>query len=478
MNHDSSATRIAAAIERDLVGLAAGARLPSQRELVARHSASASTIAQAIALLTQRGLVESRPGAGSFRATPRPAGTRGDSRWQDAALELTEHLDHGVGGERRYVTGALGQTLGAYGAVVVDLNGGYLHPSLGPTTLLSASLTRVSRRAEAWERPPAAGVPELRDWFARDIAPDLGRSDILVAPGGQAALATTLRALTQPGDTVVVESPTYPGTLAAALAAGLRPRGLPLDGEGLVPSYLDEALTRTHARVVVVQPLHHNPTGVTMGAERRREIRAVARAHDAFVIEDDFARHLTHTDASTPPAPMIADDGDGTVIHLRSLTKPTSPNLRIAAIAARGPVMRRLREAAVTDALLVPALLQHTALDVVTAPGWRRAQRDLAENLRRRRDACVTHLVRGLGADVLDVVNRGGYHLWLTCPDERDGAEVASAALAAGVAVTPGANYYQAGHGGVPRVRLSYVAAPDEAELERGVARLVEVLRD
>jgi DNA-binding transcriptional MocR family regulator len=116
-----------------------------------------------------------------------------------------------------------------------------------------------------------------------------------------------VRALAQPGDPVILESPTYPGTIAAAYAAALRPVPVPLDGEGMRPDYLDEALTRTRARVIVVQPLFQNPTGASLSATRQDEIRAISRRHGAFVVEDDFARHLTHADAVPVPPPMIAD---------------------------------------------------------------------------------------------------------------------------------------------------------------------------
>src|SRR5262245_651713 len=85
-----------------------------------------------------------------------------------------------------------------------------------------------------------------------------------------------------------------------------------------------------------------NPTGASFSVARQSDIRRIARGHGAFVIEDDFARHMTHADASAPPLPMIAGDPYGTVIQIRSLTKVTSPNLRVGALAARGPVAAKL----------------------------------------------------------------------------------------------------------------------------------------
>lgn len=453
-----------------------GARLPSQRELVRRFGASATTIAQALGHLSLQGLVETRPGAGTYRATPARETKVGDTSWQDAGLELTEGLEERPALARRFAASALSQTLAITSPEVVDLNGGYLHPTLQPAGLLANALTRVSRRPETWERPPAAGVPALRDWFARDIGAGLTRHEVLIAPGGQTALAITLRALTGPGDAVVIEAPTYPGTIAAAHAASLRTVPVPLDEHGLIPEHLDEALSRSQARVVVAQPLHQNPTGACMSPERQQQIRQIVRQHDAFLIEDDFARHLTHRGTWTAPPPLIDDDPDGTVIHIRSLTKVTSPNLRVAAIAARGPVLGRLQSALTIDTLLVPAVLQHTALDVVTAPGWRRALTTLQSELQQRCLLSITTLTDALGDRVLPHRPRGGYHLWMDLPDHRSGTDVARSALAAGVAVTPGQNYYAPGNDQRATIRISYVAAPTHHDLQASLTRLAHSL--
>lgn len=89
---------------------------------------------------------------------------------------------------------------------------------------------------------------------------------------------------------MLVESPTYPGVLAVARAAGLRPVPVPVDPEGVRTDLLADAFAATGARVFVCQPLFQNPTGAVLSAARRPEVLAIARAAGAFVVEDDFAR--------------------------------------------------------------------------------------------------------------------------------------------------------------------------------------------
>jgi DNA-binding transcriptional MocR family regulator len=477
MNHDSSSHALASVLATEIEDQPAGTQIATHRELVRRFGVSATTVSEALAHLAGRGLIASRPGAGTYRTETRPMTRPGDTSWQEAALELTNGIDSATGTTRRYKAPALLGALASPGPDVVDLNGGYLHPGLQPLTHLGTALSRAARRPEAWNRPPAGGVPELRDWFAADIGGGLGRHDILVCGGGQSALATTLRALGQPGDPMVIESPTYPGTMAAAHAAGLRTIPVPLDAEGLRTDYLDDALTRTRARIVIVQPLFQNPSGASLPVQRQQAIREIARRHGAFVIEDDFARHMGHADAGPTPPPLIADDPDGTVVHIRSLTKVASPNLRVGALAARGPVMARLRSAHVVDTMFVPAPLQYTVLELVTAPAWRRSLAALATALEHRRKVAVGAVTATFGPDALTVRPRGGYHLWVSLPGHLDGAEFAAAALVSGVALTPGDHYYPV-DSSTPHFRLSYVGAPSAADVDDAVRRLSPLLAE
>jgi DNA-binding transcriptional MocR family regulator len=458
----------------EIEALPPGARVPTHRELVRRFGVSATTVADALAVLAHRGLVESRPGAGAFRTEARPIPRAGDSSWQETALGLTARGDAAHGSPRTFDAPGLLATLATPAADVIDLNGGYLHPELQPLGMLSAALARAGRRAEAWNRPAVGGLPELRDWFAADIGGGLGRHDVLICGAGQGALATALRALAQPGDPVVIESPTYPGATAAALAAGLRPIAVPLDANGMRADELEAVLARTHARVVVLQPLHQNPTGVSVSSQRAGELLEIARRHRAFIVEDDFARHLVHQDARPLPAPLVADDPDGVVVHIRSLTKATSPNLRVGALAARGPVMARLRSALVIDTMFVPAPLQHTALEVVTSPSWRRSLTALAKALRHRREVATDAVAASLPGGAQLRPPKGGYHLWVPLPPHADSRAFAAEALRLGVAVTPGDNYFPAGRG-APHVRLSYVAAPAPADVNEAIRRLAAI---
>lgn len=437
-----------------------------------RHQVSPVTVSRAIAALVAEGSVVSRPGAGVFRAEPRrSANAPGDTSWQEVALSAEAGVPPARSAD---ATGVL-TALALAPPEVIDLNGGYLHPSLQPERALAAALARAGRRPGAWSRPPLEGLPELRAWFARDIAESVTASDVLIGAGGQSALTTALRSLAAPGAPVLVESPTYPGLLAVARAAGLRPVPVPVDADGVRTDLLADAFAASGARVFACQPLFQNPTGAVLAPERRAEVLRIARAAGAFVVEDDFARRLVHADAPPLPPPLVAADTDGVVVHIRSLTKPTSPNLRVAALVARGPALARLRAVQAVDSFFVPRPLQEATLELVAAPAWAQHLRALTGALRERRQALAGALER-LRPELLPPrLPYGGYHLWLRLPEGHDPRTLAAAALRAGVAVTPGGPYFTA-EPPAPHLRLSYAYAESPEQLAAGVSRLGQAI--
>ncbi|MEG3629479.1 aminotransferase-like domain-containing protein [Streptomyces poriticola] len=472
MQQRSSVGDLVGELRKELDRYSPGGKLPSSRALVERFRVSPVTVSRALGQLAAEGLVVTRPGAGAYRAGPPPAAApTGDTSWQEVTLSADGAAD--LVPRSVDASGVL-VSLAAPPPGVVEFNGGYLHPSLQPERAMAAALSRAGRRPGAWGRPPMEGLPELREWFARGIGGP-GRpvtaAEVLITAGGQSALTTALRALAPPGAPVLVESPTYPGMLAIARAAGLRPVPVPVDADGVRPALLADAFRATGARVFVCQPLFQNPTGAVLAPERRGEVLRIARAAGAFVVEDDFVRRLVHEDAGPLPPPLAADDPDGVVVHVCSLTKATSPSFRVSALAAHGPVLERLRAIQVVDTFFVSRPLQEAALELVGSPAWPRHLRTVAAELRARRDTMTAALRLQLPDVSLPHVPSGGYHLWLRLPDGTDEGALTSAALRAGVAITPGRPYFSA-EPPAPHLRLSFAAVAGGGEIGEGVRRL------
>jgi DNA-binding transcriptional MocR family regulator len=426
-----------------------------------RH-VSPLTVSRALADLSREGVLVTRPGIGTYTAEAQrhPAGDPAGYWWQTVALA-----------DRAVDTAGLSPLADpAQADDVISLAAGYLHPSLMPLAALRAALARAARLPDAWDRPPAAGLPGLRSWFAQTAAPGFDARDVLITSGGQSALSAVFRALVPAGAPLLVESPTYPGALAVARAAGLRPVPVPADRDGIIPAHLAETFGRTGARALYCQPAYHNPTGAVLAEARRPEVLSAAAAAGAFVIEDDFARWLSH--AGQAPPPLLVGDDEGRVVYLTSLTKAASPSLRIGAIIARGPVADRLRALRAIDDLFVARPLQETALELVSRPAWPRHLRTLSQALGSRAATLAEAVSRLLpGVDVF--LPRGGMHLWARLPAGTDDVAAADAARRTGVIVMPGRPFFPAEPPG-PYLRLAFCGAASEGELVTAVRRLAD----
>lgn len=461
MNDDNAAARVIQDLRRTANAAAPGSRLPTVRELSARHQASPVTVTRAIRTLTAEGVLDAQPGRGTFVTHRRHVRDTEDLSWQSIAL-----------GARPPGEDAMQALLAMPRPGMIPLSSGYLDADLQPVAALGAALSRAARQPASWLRGPVEGREDLRAWFARTSGGALRAEDMNICPGGQPALSTAFRALCAPGDAILVEAPTYLGALAAARAAGLRVVPVPTDAEGVRPDLLRAAFQRTGARLFYCQPLYANPHGATLSAARRPDVMAAVRAAGAFLLEDDYARDLAIDD--DPPRPLVADDPHGHVVYLRSLTKSAAPGLRVAAIGARGAAGARLRAARVLDDFFVSGPLQQAALDLVTSPAWPRHLKALRTELRARREALVEALAVHVPTLRLALVPAGGLHVWVRLPGGADDVAVTNAAAAQQVVVFPGRPWFAAEPDGA-YLRLTFAAAaPDQ--LREGVRRLAAAM--
>ncbi|NLU83570.1 PLP-dependent aminotransferase family protein [Rhodococcus sp. HNM0569] len=455
MNNDSSAARVAGSVRAWIASNPSATTLPSTRTLAREHGVGPVTVQHAVQLLVADGVVETKPGAGTFvvRAEPRRTG---DVSWQSTALGPSPAVDFPGSGVRSVPDGT------------TALHTGYPSPALLPGALVRSALQRVAREPDAYLGSSApAGEPALRSWFAREL--DRGgpgglfdADDVVVTSGGQAAISAVLRALTAPGDTIVMESPTYWGAIAAARAQGLRIVPVARSRDGIDPADLDAALTMHDARVFYAQPTYANPTGSVWTADVRAGVRDVLVRRKAFMLEDDWARDLFL--GAQPPPPMAAGDVDGHILYVRSLTKSVSPSVRVAALVSRGPVLARIRATRWVGELLVPRLTQRIALDVVSSAGWARGGAGLRRGLRARRDALVS-AVRDASHLTVEAVPDGGVGLWVALPKRVDPAELTAVCLDRGVALSPGHEWFPAEQPG-PFVRLAFAGESEDRYVE------------
>ncbi len=335
------------------------------------------------------------------------------------------------------------------------------------------SHTRVARRPGIWGRMPSQGLEPLRMWFAQQLGGSSSAHDVIISPGSQAGISVVLRALVEPGAPLLVESPTYVGAIIVARALRLPLVPVPTDADGVIPDALAAAFARTGARVFYSQPMFANPSGATLSEARRRQVLDIVTGAGAFLVEDDWARDFGIDAAPMPP--LAANDADGHVVYLRSLTKSAAPGLRIGAIVAKGAALARLLAARTIADFFISGPIQETALELVTSPAWPRHLKVLRVDLRARRDVLVSALHAEFGPASLPLIPAGGLHLWTRLPDHISDTDVATRAHAAGVVVSAGRQWFPAEATGV-FLRLSFATAAPDA-IPGAVATLARLVR-
>ncbi|NHC15249.1 MocR-like transcription factor YczR [Motilibacter deserti] len=387
-----------------------GVRLPADRDLATALGVSRGVASAAYDRMREEGLLERRVGAGSFTALP-----------------VDSPLPAGAWGPR---TGG--------GPDVVDLTMASLPAP--PTAMLAAV-------AEANELLPAhlgssgydlLGLPELRAAIA-DRYTSLGApttpEQVLVTTGGQAALDLLARTVLTPGDTALVEVPTYPNALDSLRTARARLHPVPVDGaEGWDPVMLVDALRRG-PRLAYLVPDFHNPTGAVMPDDVRARVLDASRRSGTVTVVDEAMADLVLD--GPEPARTARLDARGQLVSVGSLSKSVWGGLRTGWLRADPSLVRRVAEVRAVSDMGPPILGQLVALALLRRLDGVVADR--RELLRPRRDALVAALAERLPA-WRTRVPRGGMSLWVAL-DAPGSTALAAAAPDAGLRLAPGPRF-------------------------------------
>jgi 2-aminoadipate transaminase len=314
----------------------------------------------------------------------------------------------------------------------------------------------------------------------------------VVTTGSQQLLYLIAEALLDPGDIVLVESPTYFVFLGVLESRGARVIGVDTDDDGLRPDALDETLASLEAagqlhRVKLIYTVseHSNPSGISLAEDRRGAIVAIARqwstAHRIFVLEDSAYRGLTY-DGAEPPSVWSYDPEGDTVILARTFSKTFSPGLKTGyGVLPAGLVEPVLRLKGNHD--FGSSNFNQLLLSRLIADGsYHRQVADLVATYRSKRDTMLAALDEHLGdIEGLDWTRpSGGLYVWLTLPADLDAGLAGpffQRCLAEGVIYVPGSYAFAAEPGPVPRnhARLCF-GVPGEDALAEGVRRLAKAL--
>ncbi len=362
---------------------------------------------------------------------------------------------------------------------------GWGHPPL--EALPVAAMQRATNAALARYGSAAltygymAGPGPLIDWLCERIGHQEGKrpapDEILISAGNSQALDQILTLCTEPGDTILVESPTYHLAVRILREHPLKLVAVPTDQDGLQIDALTDTLQQLRGqgirpRLLYTIPTFHNPTGVSLSPERRQALVTLAAAHEFLIIEDDVYRELSY---DGPPPSSLWSLAPDQVIRLGSFSKSLAPGVRLGWMTGPSQSIQRITKGGLLDsggginhftALVVAELCASGAYDQQVA--------QFKTRYRHQRDALLAAFAQSLPPEIRWYYPGGGFFAWLLLPASLDARELLPEAEAAGVAYLPGATFCIDGRG-QNALRLSFSLYPP-AELAEGVARLGRVL--
>ena len=335
---------------------------------------------------------------------------------------------------------------------ILDLGWGHPDPAALPVAALrratDATLTRYGADALAYgaERGPGP----LIEWICARLAHIDARhpdpAEVLITSGASQALDLLCTLMTAPGDTVLVESPTYHLAVRILRDHPLHLVAVPSDADGIDVEALTIILKQLakrgrQARMLYFVPTYHNPTGACLSLERRRALAMIAAEHRFVLVEDDVYRELSY-DAPAPPS-VWSIAPPGAVVRIASFSKSLAPGLRLGYLTADASLTRRLIGSGLLDS--GGGLNPFTALtvaEVCAAGEFEATVTRLRAMYRERRDALAQSLRTYLPPGCRFTVPGGGFFQWVELPEGIDAATLLPRAEQAGVSYLPGSRFY------------------------------------
>ena len=448
-----------------------GDRLPSVRHLALQRALSISTVVQALRTLESRGMVEARPQSGYYVRRRSP-------RVPESVMPAGAPAPVDVGVSRRLV-----QVLRANEAPgMVPLGSALPAPELLLAPRLNRLYASIARRqprllagsshSDLTEAPLRQAITRRALQWGCPIAAD----ELVVTNSCTEAMMLCLRAVTKPGDTVAVESPTYYVMLQLLESMGLRALEIPTDPLTGVSLDALELATRKPAAeggiaACLLIPNGANPLGSVMPDAAKQRLASLLAARDVALIEDDIYGDICFT--GSRPRPIHAFDGSGNTMLCTSFSKTVSPSLRVGFVAAGKRAADVVLQKTLTSGKTNP-LTQHVIAALMESRGFdvhlRTLRRRFAEQIARTRDAVARHFP----AETRVTDPQGGFVLWLELPPEVDCSALHRRAASEGVAFVPG-EMFSAGGQYKNCLRIA-CGQPWSERLEEGVKRLGQLV--
>src|SRR5437588_2027747 len=366
---------------------------------------------------------------------------------------------------------------------VISLAGGWPDTSTFPPDSYASLMSSVAGQAcaRALQYGPTEGLSIVKRCIVEVMAAEqieIDADELLVTSGGQQVIDLVCKTLLDPGDVVVCEAPTYPGAVPTFCAYEAQVVQVTLDRDGMRTDELETTLDRLESsgrrpKFIYTVPTFHNPAGVTMSLERRRELVRIASERELLVLEDNPYGLLRYEGSPLPPLRSLDDEF---VIYASTFSKILSPGVRLGWAVAPAPVLEKMNIGKQASDLCSSSISQYFVRAYFDSGPWEDYVRSLIEIYRRRRDVMLDALADQFPREAEWTHPQGGLFIWATLPDYIDTTDLLARALDEQVAFVPGRAAFLDGRGG-SSMRLNF-SGVGEDQIRDGLQRLGDVVRE
>jgi 2-aminoadipate transaminase len=294
----------------------------------------------------------------------------------------------------------------------------------------------------AFQYGPGQGNPKLISWISSHHGVD--ENQVLITSGSQQSLDLISKVFLDPGDSVVVETPTYTGALDTF--SWYR-------AQLISPEHIADVPVGNH-KLVYVEPTYQNPTGRSWSEEQRKSFIEKILCTDSFVIEDAAYADIWFEN----PIPSLRDRCPDRVIYLGSFSKVLNPGMRLSYIIAPTVIIDKLVQVKKITDMASSYFLQEVAYETLSNGKYESHMRRIRRVYQHKRNLLVSSLNESC-PEIQFAVPAGGFFLWITTPNQS--FRVRELALEKKVSVTPGVIFY-AHNSESCTTRLSYVKISDD----------------
>jgi len=445
-----------------------GDKLPSTRVLAAELAVSRLTVENAYGELAAKGFLQARRGSGAYVCHPYAPPAR------PVAEAATFPVDPFTTGASRLD----GQADSPLPPDVINFAAGVGNPRIFPQEAFRKVMHSVLRRhaEEAFHYGDYCGYYPLRDTLARILSLQgipARPEQILITNGSQQALSLVSQTLLRPGDTVLVEEPTYAEALTLFELQGIRTVPIPCDADGLCVDALPALLAAHRPALIYTIPNFHNPTGRCLSEPRRRQLVTLAGAAGVTLLEDDFVGDLRYQGAALPSLRALAAEGG--VIYIGTFSKMLMPSIRIGYLVADAAIYPRLAQRKHMDSFTTSSLLQRSLDAFVTVGSYQRQLQRACRLYRRLRDVAADALARHLPPGCRVEQPEGGLFLWVQLPPDIPVSRLMPLAWQQKVTFARGACFYRNNPQAEFTLRLNFSAQTPERTVA-GIERLARAM--